>query len=48
MAFFSQLLLLEVPDVSASISPTDKRIETRQSTLDRLSFFYHVISITQF
>ena len=38
MAFFSQLLLLEVPRVSASISPTDKRIETRQSPLDTLSF----------
>ena len=39
MAFFSQLLLLEVPRVSASISPTNKRIKTRQSPLDRLIFF---------
>ena len=39
MAFFSQLLLLEVPRVSASISSTDKRIETRQPPLDRVRFF---------
>ena len=48
MAFFSQLLLLEVPRVSASILPTDKRTETRQPPLERVSFFYHVMSITQF
>ena len=39
MAFFSQLLLLEVPRVSASISPTDKRTEMRQPPLERVSFF---------
>ena len=39
MAFFSQLLLLEVPRVSASISSTDKRIETRQPPLERVRFF---------
>ena len=39
MAFFSQLLLLEVPRVSASISPTDKRTETRQPPLERVRFF---------
>ena len=39
MAFFSQLLLLEVPCVSASISPTDKRTETRQPPLERVRFF---------
>ena len=39
MAFFSQRLLLEVPRVSASISPTDKRTETRQPPLERVRFF---------
>ena len=39
MAFFSQLLLLEVPRVSASVSPTDKRTETRQPPLERARFF---------
>ena len=39
MAFFSQLLLLEAPRVSASISPRDKRTETRQPPLERVSFF---------
>ena len=39
MAFFSQLLLLEVPRVSAFISPTDKRTETRQPPLERVRFF---------
>ena len=39
MVFFSQLLLLEVPHVSASILPTDKRTETRQPPLERVSFF---------
>ena len=48
MAFFSQLLLLEVLRVSASISQTDKRTETRQPPLEMVSFFYHVMSITQF
>ena len=39
MAFFSQLLLLEAPRVSAYISPRDKRTETRQPPLERVSFF---------
>ena len=39
MAFFSQLLLLEVPRVSAFISPTDKRTETRQPPIERVRFF---------
>ena len=39
MAFFSKLLLLEVPRVSASISSTDKRTEMRQPLLERVSFF---------